>query len=135
MFLQDPDCTAESLGKLMNVSPRSVADWIHNINAEGDIEVLRDGQKTGRKNRLNESQLVLLKGCLQKHPSESGVDAIIWDGETFSHLIEKKFGIILQVRQCQRLFSKLGFSLKRGRTVVASGNAAAKKAFKKSSVA
>jgi transposase len=131
MFLQDPGCTAESLGKLMKLSPRSVANWIHSINAGGDIEVLRDREKTGRRNRLNEGQLELLKGCLQKHPSESGVDANIWDGKALSHFIERKFGVVLQVRQCQRLFSKLGFSLKRGRTVVASGDAIAKKAFKK----
>ena len=134
MFLQYPGCTAESLGKLMKLSPRSVANWIHSINTEGDIEVLRDKEKTGRKNRLNESQTGLIKECLQKHPSECGVDANIWDGKTLSHFIKRKFGIELQVRQCQRLFSKLGFSLKRGRTVVASGDALAKKAFKKTPV-
>lgn len=134
MFLQDPGCTTESLGKLMKLSPRSVANWIHSLNAEGDIEALRDKEKTGRKNRLNESQLELLKACLQKHPGESGVDANIWDGKTLSHFIKKKFGTVLHVRQCQRLFTKLGFSLKRGRAVVASGDALAKKAFKKTPV-
>jgi len=39
--------------------------------------------------------------------------------------------VLIQVRQCQRLFRKLGFSLKRGRTVVAGGSPKEKRALKK----
>lgn len=134
IFLNDGGYTTESLGKLMQSSPRSVAKWIHDINAAGDIEVLRDKEKPGRNARLNEKQMKFLQAQLQKHPGELGLDANLWDGKSLSHYIKKQFGITLQVRQCQRLFSKLGFSLKRGRTVVAKGDPAAKKAFKKTSL-
>lgn len=133
MLLNDNTCTTESLGQLMQTSPRSVARWIHDINAAGSVEILRDKQKPGRSPRLTEKQMELLKVQLQKHPNELGLDANLWDGKTLSHHIKKQFGIAIQVRQCQRIFSKLGFSLKRGRTVVAKGDAAAKKAFKKTS--
>ena len=133
VLLHDSTCTTESLGQLMQASPRSVARWIHSINATGSVEVLRDKQKPGRGPRLTEKQMELLKVQLQKHPNELGLDANLWDGKTLSHHIKKQFGIVIQIRQCQRIFSKLGFSLKRGRTVVANGDAAAKKAFKKTS--
>ena len=45
--------------------------------------------------------------------------------------VKKKFGKELKVRQCQRIFNKLGFRLKRGRTMVAKGDPKAKKALKK----
>lgn len=133
MLLHDDNCTTESLGQLMQASPRSIANWIHKLNTSGNIEALRDKQKPGRSGRLNDGQMELLRQDLQKHPTELGLDANLWDGKTLSHHIKKQFGITIQVRQCQRLFNKLGFSLKRGRTVVASGDAGAKKAFKKTS--
>jgi transposase len=133
MFLNDPTCTTESLGKLMQTSPRTIANWINWINAEGNIDILRDQDKSGRNSILNDVEMELLKGQIQKHPSESGLDANLWDGKSLSHYIKKKFGKELKVRQCQRIFNKLGFRLKRGRTMVAKGNPEDKKALKKTS--
>lgn len=133
MFLNDPACTTESLGKLMRTSPRTIANWIKWINAEGTIDILRDQDKPGRNAILNEVEMKHLKDQIQKHPGEAGLDANLWDGKSLSHYIKKKFGKELKVRQCQRIFNKLGFRLKRGRTMVAKGNAEDKKALKKTS--
>ena len=131
MFINDPKSTTESLGKIMQTSPRTIANWINWINAEGSIDILRDQDKPGRNASLDEVEMSHLKDQIQKHPNESGLDANLWDGKLLSHYIKKKFGKELKVRQCQRIFSKLGFRLKRGRTMVAKGDAKAKKAFKK----
>lgn len=131
MFMNDPASTTESLGKIMQTSPRTIANWINWINAEGSIEILRDQDKPGRNASLDEAEMSHLKDQIQKHPNESGLDANLWDGKLLSHYIKKKFGKELKVRQCQRIFNKLGFRLKRGRTMVAKGDTKAKKAFKK----
>lgn len=134
MFLNDPTFTTDSLGKLMQTSPRTVANWINWINAEGSIEILRDQDKPGRSATLSELQMEHLREQIQKHPNESGMDSNLWDGKLLSHYIKKKFGKELKVRQCQRIFNKLGFRLKRGRTMVAKGNPEDKKALKKTSL-
>lgn len=134
MFLNDPTCTTESLGKIMQTSPRTIANWINWINAEGTIDILRDQEKPGRNTTLNESQMEHLKEQIQKHPNEAGLDSNLWDGKLLSHYIKKKFGLELKVRQCQRIFNKLGFRLKRGRTMVAKGNPEMKRAVKKTPV-
>ncbi len=131
MFLNDPKSTTESLGKIMQTSPRTIANWINWINAEGNIDILRDQEKPGRNALLNEIQMEHLKIQIQKHPNESGLDANLWDGKLLSYYIKKQFGKDLKVRQCQRIFNKLGFRLKRGRTMVAKGNAEDKKSLKK----
>lgn len=131
MFINDPASTTESLGKIMQTSPRTIANWINWINSEGSIDILRDQDKPGRNASLDEVEMSHLKDQIQKHPNESGLDANLWDGKLLSHYIKKKFGKELKVRQCQRIFNKLGFRLKRGRTMVAKGDATAKKAFKK----
>ena len=134
MFLNDPTCTTERLGMLMHTSPRTIANWINWINAEGNIDILRDQDKPGRNSTLSEIEMAHLREQIQKHPSESGLDSNLWDGKSLSHYIKKKFGKELKVRQCQRIFNKLGFSLKRGRTMVAKGNPEQKRVVKKTSV-
>ena len=134
IFLNDPSYTTESLGILMQASPRTIANWINWINVEGSIEILRDKDKSGRNTTLNQPQMDHLKAQIQKHPNEAGLDSNLWDGKLLSHYIKKKYKKELQVRQCQRIFNKLGFSLKRGRTMVAKGDPVAKRAFKKNSV-
>jgi len=134
MFINDPDCSAEKLGAIMQASPRTIANWIHAINRLGKIDVLRDKEKPGRTARLSDEQLLELQSDLLQHPSDFGLDANLWDGKTLSHYIKKKYGVEVQVRQCQRLFKKLGFSLKRGRTMVANGDPQKKIVFKKTSL-
>ncbi len=75
MLLHDSTYTTESLGQIMQASPRSIANWLHKLNACGDIEVLRDKEKPGRSARLSAQQMELLKEDIQKHPSQSGLDA------------------------------------------------------------
>jgi len=133
VFLNDPTSTTESLGRLMQTSPRTIANWIKWINEEGSIDILRDQEKPGRNTTLNENEMKHLKEQIQKHPNEVGMDANLWDGKSLSHYIKKRFGKELQVRQCQRIFNKLGFRLKRGRTMVAKGDPEQKRALKKTS--
>ena len=135
MLINDPSATTEKLGKMMQASPRTIANWIHAINSSEGIEVLRDKEKPGRNASLSDEQMLELQSAIQQHPSTLGLEANLWDGKTLSHYIKRKYGVLLQVRQCQRVFRKLGFTLKRGRTMVANGDPEKKKAFKKTSFA
>lgn len=135
MFMSDPEASTEKLGEIMQTSPRTIANWIHSINSTGRIEVLKDKEKPGRTARLSDEQLLELQCDIQSHPSALNLDANLWDGKTLSYHIKKKYGVVIQVRQCQRIFKKLGFSLKRGRTMVANGDPEKKNAFKKTPIA
>lgn len=133
MFINDSSCSAEKLGDIMRASPRTIANWIHSINDTGQIDVLRDKEKPGRNSRLTDQQLLEIQDAIQLHPAALGLDANLWDGKSLSHFIKKKYKVLLGVRQCQRIFKKLGFTLKRGRTMVANGDEQKKSAFKKTS--
>lgn len=129
--LENKNHTSASLGKILGHSNKTISTWINKLNENSDLEALRTKPKTGRKPKLNKIQLSEIKEVLQKDPEESGVVANIWDGKSLSFYIEQKYAIILGVRQCQRLFKTLGFSLKRARPVVSKGDPAKKEAFKK----
>lgn len=133
LLLNDPNYSAEKLSKVLLASPRSIAKWIHKINESRDIEVLRDKPRPGRTSRLDSAQKEMIKSTLALPPRKVGLEANLWDGKTLSHYLKKEFGVDLKVRQCQRLFKELGFTLKRPRTVVANGDPKAKRAFKKTS--
>ena len=133
LLLSDEKNNCANIAALFGNSPRSMANWVHAINECGSIDVLRDKNKSGRAPRLNEEQMVHLRNILQEHPTKVGISANIWDGKSLSHYIEQKYSITLQVRQCQRLFRKLGFSLKRARPMVAKGDPEKKEQAKKSS--
>ena len=133
LFLKDEKSTCDSVGLMFGNSPRTISNWVKKVNESSTLEVLRTQNKTGRKPRLNEVQLAEIKLALQKNPEQSGVTANIWDGKSLSFYIDKKYGIILGVRRCQKLFHELGFSLKRARPIVSKGDLVKKEAFKKTS--
>lgn len=103
---QHNNCT--NIGKLFNNSPRSLANWVHKVNQAGDIEVLRDKQKPGRKSRLTAQQIEKVSQATQHSPIKAGINAKKWNGEVLSNYVKREFGIVLKVRQCQRLFKNLG---------------------------
>lgn len=131
LLLNSTDNNCSNVASLFRNSPRSLSNWVHQINKSGSIQVLIDKPRSGRKPKLNDRQLAQIKNVLQQHPSNVGITANIWDGKTLSYYIEREFAISLQVRQCQRLFRKLGFSLKRARPIVAKGNPEKKEQAKK----
>ena len=131
LLLNNEENNCANIASLFKNSPRSLSNWVHNVNKSGHIEVLRDKGRSGRLTRLNDEQTVHLKEILQEHPTKVGINANIWDGKSLSHYIQTKFAITLQVRQCQRLFHKLGFSLKRARPIVAKGDPVKKEQAKK----
>lgn len=131
--LEHKDRACQSIAEVFGHSSRTISNWINKVNETGDIEILRDKAKPGRDKKLNDEQLTAIKIALQKPPEASGVTANIWDGKSLSFHIEKEYQVTLGVRQCQRLFRKLGFSLKRARPIVSKGDASKKIESKKTS--
>lgn len=131
LLLNNEGNNCSSVASLFKNSPRSLSNWVHQINKSGSIEVLKDKPRSGRNPKLNDCQLGHIRTILQLHPSDVNITANIWDGKSLSFYIKREFGVDLQVRQCQRLFRKLGFSLKRARPIVAKGNPEKKEQAKK----
>jgi len=133
LFSEKEDESCDSIGALFGNSPRTISNWIKRVNETGDIESLRSKKKSGRTPRLSEGQRQELKIILQESPEKHGITCNIWDGKSLSAYIKMQYGIVLQTRACQRLFHKLGFSLKRARPVVARADEVKKAESKKTS--
>jgi transposase len=119
----------EVAGKLGD-SPRIVAYWVKQFEEIG-FAGLSEGERPGRPSRLSEEQLDEIELSLRKSPLDCGLATNIWDGKTLSEHIQKKWGIEIGVRQCQRIFRRLGFRLRKPRSMIAHSDPEEQEAFKK----
>ncbi len=99
------------LSQYVKESKNTITRWVKIADEQG-FESLRPQEPAGRPSRLNTVQRNAIKTVLEEdNPKAQGYE--VWDGLSLSSYIEKTYSIHLGVRQCQRLFHKLGFSLVR----------------------
>ena len=116
--------------RLFGHSPRTIEYWVHRLLSDG-LAGLWEGNRTGRPGRLSATDLQKLRNELRRSPRDLGYSRNLWDGVLLSHHLEKEYSISLSVRQCQRLFHKLGFSLQRPRRQPSEANSELQEVFKK----
>ena len=121
---------AEILGR----TPRTIQHWVNRFENIG-FEGLREGERLGRPSRLDARQLNKLGKDLRKDPRKLGYSQNMWDGKLLSHHLSEAYEVKLGVRQCQRLFRKLGFRRRKPRPVIAKADKDAQMEFKKTTKA
>ena len=102
----------KEISKLYNEPVRTISSWTKKV-AEGGVDSLRSGNHTGRPSRLSEQQMKNLDNDLRKSPEDFGYDYNNWDGIVLSKHLQDNYDVSLQVRQCQRIMKKLGYTLQR----------------------
>lgn len=118
--------------RLYGDSPRSVEYWVQRLVSQG-LAGLEEGERPGRPGRLSLSAEQRLRSEIRRSPRDIGYDQNLWDGVLLSHHLEERYAVSLSVRQCQRLFHKLGFTLQRPRRQAYEANLVEQEAFKKTS--
>jgi transposase len=116
--------------RLFGHSPRTIEYWVHRL-VSGGLAGLWEGDRTGRPGRLSATDLRKLRNDIRRSPRELGYGQNLWDGVLLSHHLAKRYSTSLGVRQSQRLFHKLGFSLQRPRRQPSEANSEMQNTFKK----
>jgi transposase len=124
--------TCPEVAALLGDAPRTVEYWIRGFEEKG-LAALREGERSGRPRRLSEKHLRGINAALRRMPRQLGLSGNLWDGKTLAAWIEREYGIDLGVRQCQRLFRRLGFRLRKPRPAIAQADPERQKAHKKNS--
>ncbi len=106
------------VAELLGDAPRTVEYWVGRFERRG-LAGLAEGARSGRPARLDQGQMSAVAKALRQSPRQSGIEANLWDGKTLSAFIAKRLGVQLRVRQCQRLFRRLDFRLRKPRPVIA----------------
>ena len=122
--------SCSEVSRLLGDSLRTVQNWVNRFERRG-FAGLREGYRPGRTPKLSEKQLTKIQEALRTSPDEYGLNGHLWDGKTLSTYVKQQFGVRVSVRQCQRLFRKLGFRYRKPRPMIANADPELKAAFKK----
>jgi len=101
--------TPSYLSRYCGDSKNTITLWVKTADEQG-FEALKPKKHTGRPSKLTSEQLSEIGAVLEEdNPKEYGYN--VWDGPSLSAYIEKTYTVKLCIRQCQRIFHNLGFSL------------------------
>jgi transposase len=125
---QGLDCC--TVGDYLGEHPVTVERWVNGFNRSG-FAALREGERSGRPTRLSEADWAAVGRDLRKLPRKLGYGQNLWDGKLLAHHLSVRYDVQLGVRQCQRMFRRLGFRRRKPRPLIAKGDPAAQAAYKK----
>lgn len=115
---------------LLGQSPRTVQYWVRQFNRDG-FAGLQERERSGRPSALDPKTLEALGRDLRRKPEAFGYPQNLWDGKLLSHHLSERYEVEIGVRQCQRLFHRLGFRRRKPRPVIAQADPEAQRAYKK----
>lgn len=102
------------LSEYVSESKNTITSWVKSVDENG-FASLRPKKQPGRPAKLSHEELAAIKSVLEEDdPRAHGYN--VWDGPSLSDYIKKTYNVELCVRQCQRMFHDLGFSLIRPQT-------------------
>src|SRR5580704_1382244 len=122
--------TCPDVALLLGDAPRTVEYWVRRFEQQG-LAGLAEGERSGRPGRLTAEHLTAVERVLRQAPREVGLRGNVWDGKALAAWLRQEFGITLGVRQCQRLFRRLGFRLRKPRPQLGQADPERQKAHKK----
>lgn len=122
--------SSNKVAELFGHSPRTVQYWVRRFEESG-FAGLEETPRPGRPEMLDEDKRRAIGHDLRCNPRELGYTQNLWDGKLLSHHLAQRMGILLGVRQCQRLFHQLGFRRRKPRPLIANADAEAQQKYKK----
>ena len=132
VLLVSKGLNCSEVGDMFGHNATTVQRWVNHFNKKG-FAGLYEGERTGRPMTIDHSTWEQLGHDLRKHPKDFYYGQNMWDGKLLSHHLEQRYGVKMGVRQCQRIFKKMGFRRRKPRPVIANADPSAQKAFKKTS--
>ena len=100
-------------------SKNTITLWVKIADEQG-FEALKAKKQSGRPSKLTSNQIAEIRSVLEEdNPKKYGHN--VWDGPSLAAYIKATYSVTLCVRQCQRLFHNLGFSLVRPQTFPSKG--------------
>lgn len=102
VFLVACGCSCYQVGGWFGEDRKTVERWVHEWNTAG-VCGLVERRRSGRPPALEDAQLETLRADLAAPPRARDLDADAWSGPVLRQHLQRRFGIRLGVRQCQRL--------------------------------
>ncbi|MEM4091264.1 MAG: winged helix-turn-helix domain-containing protein [Thermoplasmatales archaeon] len=118
--------------KVIGNFSKSIQNWVNSFMKCG-FNGLREPMRPGRPPR-HSSVMKNIAMNIRMNPTDMGYSQNLWDEKLLSYHIAVKYKTIIGTRQCERVFRKLGFRLRKPRPKIAKGDDFKKKEFKKTQI-
>jgi len=102
VFLVAAGCSCYEVGGWFGEDRKTIERWIHAWNQTG-IEGLAEHRHGGRRPVLDGAQMATLRVDLCASPRAVHIALGSWSGRALQEHLERRFGVHLGLRQCQRL--------------------------------
>ena len=96
---------AKYLQEVYSTSHKTICNWVHRYNAQG-IDGLKDRTRSGRRSRLNDSQMAELGIAVKAKPSQYGYQAEMWTAVLLIDFIKKNFAVEYRKAQIYNILNK-----------------------------
>lgn len=107
--------SSRKLVEFYGTSFKQILNWVHRFEAEG-IEGLKDKAGRGRRSKLNETELQILKEMISsKTPLDFQYNTATWTGAIVGELIREKFSVEYKKTQVYNLLKKMGFTFQKAK--------------------
>lgn len=107
--------SSRKLEEFYQTSFKQITNWVHRFEKEG-LDGLRDKAGRGRKSKLSENQLLILKNLIkEKTPLDYGYNTATWNGSILMEWINTHFAIEYKKTQIYNILKKLGFSYQKAK--------------------
>ena len=110
--------SCQQVAELFGEDRRTVQRWVRRFETHG-LTGMREGERSGRPATLDAKHWAALGRDLRRDPQKFGHAGHLWDGKLLSAHLRLRYGVMLGVRQCQRIFGQMGFRLRKPRPQVA----------------
>lgn len=104
--------TTSEIAEILKVSRTTVPLWINNWNKHKK-EGLLEGFRSGRKSKLDVSQIESISDIIESGPVAYGLNTGVWTSKIISSIINDEFGVQYHPGHVRKLLKKIGFSVQR----------------------
>ncbi len=106
--------TAGDVAKLVDVSPKSVVQWLKTFWLRG-VDGLKSKKSPGRPSKLTKTQRKELHQLIVDGPHEAGFPGACWRSPMIQDLILRKFKVFYSARYISQLLRNMGFSYQKAK--------------------
>ncbi len=121
VLLNNEEKTSGEIAMILNSSPSAVSDWLKTYEDQG-IDGLMEGKRSGRPNRLNELQKILLCDIIDSGPIAYGLMTGIWTSTNIAQIIENELEVKYHPGHVRKILQEFGFSVQTPTRLLAAAN-------------
>jgi len=123
--------TQTMLAEWHDVQRRTIYSWLKRLDTDESLEqAVADDKRTGRKQKLSESQQKEFEEAVHEPPEEIGIDAPAWTPALVQEFLEETYGVEYSIPSCRRLLKEAGLSYQKPRRSAAEADEDEKETFR-----